>query len=442
MTGYVVESRLVTERDGGHLDLATALAQTPDGSRSHPVFFQGMLTRPDVAAAGLLAVADVAASRYADAGLGARLANLDPVVTAGGDRLRFESFSDCNGVHARFDLLRDGLGSSEVGNGTTNVDINPGLRTALARIGRAEPLHLSVGRDELRVSTPDQHHVERKVRLPERWIRGLAEVPALARGMQIKGELVGPRIVRFLASLPRVAPPGPSLHVLPTPSGWRLAQRPVPGAIPLPGASRLRGLDRLARHATQLTAHAGPNGTTAWVLDLPGSRFTLVVSPDPYRGFSGEGTLLAMLTNDDAEGVGRRILPALDWSPVIDATALAAQIKATAPQTEAGLAWLSASGRLGWDLTEQAWFHRELPIDSEKIVRRHPRLVAARQLLERDAVKEADAGWQVTGSHGYVYQLTRELHCGCTWHYNHGDSRGPCKHALAVILTLRGTMAE
>src|SRR5207244_2600771 len=81
------------------------------------------LTRPDVAAAALLAVADVAATTYADFGLAKRIAHLDPVVTASGDRLRFESFSACNGVHARFDLLPAGIDSGEAGFGSTNVDI-------------------------------------------------------------------------------------------------------------------------------------------------------------------------------------------------------------------------------------------------------------------------------------------------------------------------------
>ena len=92
--------------------------------------------------------------RYADLGLAKRLANLDPVVTASGDRLRFESFSACNGVYARFDLMPDGIDSGEVGFGTTNVDINPPLRAALASVPRGELLHLAVGSDELRVVHP------------------------------------------------------------------------------------------------------------------------------------------------------------------------------------------------------------------------------------------------------------------------------------------------
>ena len=164
-TAYIAPSTLDTS-GRPELSLATALGRTPSGDVWHPTFFTGFVARPDVAAAAMLAVADVAATRYADLGLAKRLANLDPVVTASGDRLRFESFSQCNGVHARFDLEPDGIDAGEVGFGTTNVDINPPLRAALASVPRGELLHLSVGSDALRVATPDTAHEERKVRCP------------------------------------------------------------------------------------------------------------------------------------------------------------------------------------------------------------------------------------------------------------------------------------
>lgn len=448
MNGYLMDSHLTTATDGGHLDLATALGATPHGLVDNPIFFTGFLTRPDVASCGLLAVADVAGSRFADAGLMARLASLDPVVTAGGDRLRFESFSGCNGVHARFDLLREGLGSGEVGFGTTNVDINQPLRTALARVDRTEALHLSVGKDELRASSLAGTHVERKVNLPDRWVRGLAEVPALTASMARVAELRGPAVARFLGSLPRVAPPGPSMYVVPAPSGWRLSTRRLPNSVPLPGASRLRGSDRIVRYTTRLTVHVGDNGTTAWVIDVPGGRFTLVLSSDPFRGFSGEGTLLMLLTRDDAEAHGRRLLDELGWSPVVDAEDLARRTGLEPGDVASGLAWLSASGRLGYDLGEQAWFHRELPVDCDRVLKRNPRLASARTLVAEGAVRASDdrePGWRVRGSHGNHYAVTytdgisvaRRLRCQCAWEEEHAGDRGPCKHILAVIISLR-----
>jgi hypothetical protein len=438
MNGYLTSSRVTAAGNGQQLDLATALGMTPAGPVSNPVFFTGFLARPDVACSGLLAVADVAAARYADAGLAARLASLDPVVTAGGDRLRFESFSACNGVHARFDLLREGLGSSEVGFGTTNVDINLPLRTALARIGRAEPLHLSVGQDELRAATMSATLVERKVNLPERWIRGLAEVPSLTRSMTAVAELRGPHIGRFIAALPRVTPPGPVRYVLPSPAGWRISRHSMPGSVPLAGSSRLRGSDRVLRHASRLTVHVSPHGSTAWVFDVPGGRFTLVLSPDPFRGFSGEGTLLTLLTRGDAEAVGRRLVGELGWSPVVDPVDLANRTGLSSSDVATGLAWLASSGRVGYDLAEGAWFHRELSVEADRALRRHPRLTSARRLVAHGAVETAEDGWCVRGSHGDVYSITRQLHCDCAWESEHAAGRGPCKHILAVLISQPG----
>jgi len=80
----------------------------------------------------------------------------DPVVTCGGDRLRFESFSGCCGVYARLDVLSDALDGEVIDRGTTNVDAGGPLREALARVGGADPLRLTVGPDELAVTTLDR----------------------------------------------------------------------------------------------------------------------------------------------------------------------------------------------------------------------------------------------------------------------------------------------
>jgi hypothetical protein len=117
----IVDDRIGLEASGG---------RTARGRAAHPHFFSGFLTTPRVAATGLLAVADVAAARYHQPLL---KASLDPVVTANGDRLRFESFSACGGVYARLDVLEDGLDGGEPGHGTTNVDVNNPLRLALSR---------------------------------------------------------------------------------------------------------------------------------------------------------------------------------------------------------------------------------------------------------------------------------------------------------------------
>lgn len=433
MSGFATPSTLETHAGQGSLNLATARGATPAGTVNHPAFFSGILSRPDVAAAGILAVADVAMARYADPGLMQKLANLDPLVTASGDRLRFESFSACNGVYARFDLLADGVEGGQIGFGTTNIDINQPLRTALSRVGRDELLHIQVGDSALAVSSPDETHVEEKVTLPDRWVRGCAEIPTIAAAMKPTTTVHGTAITRLLGLLPSGLPPGPTLYLLTIGTALRATPQRLPGATPVTGTARLSAAARIARHATTLTVHAGPNETSAWVFDLPGARLTLILSSGPYRGFSGEGGLLTLLTNPAAELTAGRLLDHLAWTPTIDPHSLARGTGLSPTQIEAGLAWLTACGRLGYDLTEQTYFHRDLPTDTAQVLKRSPRLTAAHRLVEKEAVTPDGSAWTVHGIHDrYRVQDGR---CTCPWETKHHGSRGPCKHILAVALT-------
>lgn len=432
MNTYAVESTLTKAPDRVGLSLATALAATPHGFVDHPVFFTGFLARPDVAAAGLLAVADVAGARYADAGLMKRLANLDPLVTASGDRLRFESFSACNGVHARFDLLASGIEAAEVGFGTTNVDINQPLRNALTRVSRTELLHLAVGHESLTASSPQETHIEEKVGLPDRWVRGCAEIPALTSRMTQALTLEGPAIAQLMRELPSGTPPGPVLYLVAIGRTLRLTPHRIPGSIPITGTSRLASAARITRFATSLTIYSGANDTSGWVFTVPGGRLTLVLSAGPYRGFSGEGGLLILLADPDAAESGERLLRELCWSPEIDPSRLATSAGLSDDQVHAGLAWLSASGRVGYDLSEAAYFHRELPVEADAVLRRSPRLRGARRLIERNAVTTAGAHWSVRGNND-TYQVSRQ-ECSCPWGREYKGSRGPCKHVLAVAI--------
>lgn len=437
MTGYGAASALVDGTAGRRLGLETATALTPAGLVERPVFFSGFPARPEVLAAGLLAVADVAATTYADLGRAQRLASLDPVVTASGDRLRFESFSGCNSVHARFDLLPDGLDEGEVGFGTTNVDVNQPLRTALAGMGGSDLLHLTVGPDEVRASTPAAQHVERKVALPDRWVRGLAEVPYVTAGMSVVAELSGAAIGTLARDLPRAGSPGPDAHLLPVGGGARVLPRALPGSILVPGTTRLRGMDRVLRFARSLTVHADRHGATAWVFELPGARLTLVLTAHPYRGFSGEGGLLLRLASTRSEEHGRALLADLGWDPVIDPGRLSSRTGLSGEDVADGLAWLAASGRLGHDLAAGGWFHRELPVDAEQVIRNHPRLRHAHDLAETDGVRPSAPGtWQVRGT-GIEHTVSGRgdvLMCTCPWADSHAAGRGPCKHVLAVVL--------
>jgi hypothetical protein len=383
---YSRPSALEFVQGGFHLGLETSGGLTPTGVQDHPHFFSGFLTSPQTAARGLLAVADVAAARYFDR---SPRPLLDPVVTGNGDRLRFESFSGCCGVYARLDVLREGLDGAETGHGTTNVDVNHPLREALSRLTGDDPLHLRVGPEELAVTTLEGSVVEKKVALPDRWLRGFAEAQVASVGFELRAELSAAEAVRFLRSLPRGSGSASrgAMWVVPAGKTLRPTTRPVPGAVCLPGPERLGALQRVLRQATALKVY-GPVGdgaatASAWEAVLPGMRLTLTLSPEASRGFSGEGGVLEALATDEAAEDAELVSVLLAWEPRIDPADLAAQAGLTVERVRAALTRLGTAGRVGYDIADAAYFHRELPYDADRAERHNPRLVAARRDVPR-----------------------------------------------------------
>ncbi|WP_137990695.1 SWIM zinc finger family protein [Streptomyces vilmorinianum] len=445
---YSRPSALESSGAGRLLGLETSGGLTPAGAEAHPRFFSGFLTSPQIAARGLLAVADVAAARYHQR---IRPGSLDPVVTGNGDRLRFESFSGCGGVYARLDVLSEGLDGAETGHGTTNVDVNNPLREALSRMTGSDPLHLRVGPDELAVTTLEGAVVEKKVPLPDRWLRGFAEAQVASAGFDLRAELTGPEAVRFLRSLPRSQARGRGpLWVVQTGRTLRPTTRPVAGAVCLPGPDRLVALERVLRHATALRVYGpvpdGAEGTataSAWEVTLPGMRLTLTLSPDASRGFSGEGGVLEALATQEAAQDAELISVLLAWEPRIDLAELGAQAGLSVDRVRAALTRLGTAGRVGYDVADAAYFHRELPYDADRAERHNPRLVAARALVAEGAVVlDGELASVASGERRYqVRESGGVLSCTCQWWADYRGRRGPCKHALAVRMARRGATA-
>ncbi|MER6099949.1 SWIM zinc finger family protein [Streptomyces sp. NPDC001728] len=443
---YVRPSALESTGSGRLLGLETAGGLTPRGAEAHPRFFSGFLAAPRIAARGLLAVADVAAARYDQR---MRPGSLDPVVTGNGDRLRFESFSGCGGVYARLDVLDEGLGGTETGHGTTNVDVNDPLRDALSRMTGDDPLHLRVGPEEMAVTTLSGSVVEKRVPLPDRWLRGFAEAQVASARFDLRAELTGAEAVRFLRSLPRGRSQGRGpLWIAQSGRTLRPTTRPGAGAVCLPGPDRLAALERVLRHATGLRVYGPvPDGAfataSAWEVTLPGMRLTLTLSPDPARGFSGEGGVLEALATDEAAQDAELVSVLLAWEPRIDTAELAARAGLTVDRVRAALTRLGTAGRVGYDVADAAYFHRELPYDADRAERHNPRLVSARRLVTEGAVVlDGDLATVASGDRRYRVRVADGvIACTCQWWADHRGRRGPCKHALAVRMARRGAGA-
>ena len=437
---YVRPSALTFTDGQAELLLATSGGRTAAGPTAHPIFFEGFLGHPEQAAAALLAVAKVARTRfYVPPGMvAAILRAADPVVTSNGDRLRFESFSACCGVYARYDALPGSLDGTVLDTGTTNVDFNPPMRDALARVGGMEPLHLQVGEDVV-VRTLDAAVTEKKVPLPERWLKGFAEVQLASATVAPAFEVPAAEARRFIRSMPSSGSRKP-VWVVPAGRGLRLTTRPTPEGVSLSGLDRLKPLEPLLRFARSLRGYAAPHdahgATGLWELELDDARLVLVLSPESSRGFSGEGGVLWDLANEESTDDADLVSALLAFEPRIDIPRLSADAGLPEDRITRALGRLGAAGRVGFDAAEGAYFHRELPYDSDRLAAMHPRLRDARALLEADAVRlEGSVAYVRSGDVEHVVRRTDTGdRCTCPWFAKHQGSRGPCKHVLAADL--------
>jgi hypothetical protein len=213
---YAFPSAIGETARGFGLRLATCGAR-----QEQPYFFEGRLLRPREVGEMLLVLSNVVRTHF----FLPRPPNLDPVVTCGDSMLRFEGFSGCCGVYARVDLPAEGFEAERQGHGTTNVDFNSPLRSALARLGERDMARLAVGCDRVEVERGQESIVEKKVKLPLRWIKGFSEVQLYQPSLTPKIEVSASEARQFLRVLPRVDPPRQPSFAVPSGSSLRLSQR-------------------------------------------------------------------------------------------------------------------------------------------------------------------------------------------------------------------------
>lgn len=428
-----------TLQDGARprLSLATSHAD------QHPLFFDGRVLAPQRTAQALTALHRVVAARFfVPANTLARtIALADPVVTSGGGWLRFEGFSGCCSSYARVDLMPGSCHGRVLGHGTTNVDFNAPMRAALARVRDAAGLELAVGRDALHLRSGGDDVTERRVALPQRWLRGFVEVQSYLATMTPRLRCSGADLLRWLRASPRVPTHSTLLWLQRGARGLFASSLPEGDAVRISEQQRLRVLEPLLPAATEVQVFSDEQQqASAWVLTLGDLSFTLALSAEPWRGFSGEGQALRALMQQAQAPTGSGLAPlraALHWQSRLDVASLAAGTQRTAAQVEGGLRVLGASGLVGFDVAQGSYFHRELPFDLSMLADMHPRLTDAQALLAAAAVTvRSQSPFAASVHSGEIDHQVRdaggELQCTCPWFARHGGERGPCKHMLAA----------
>ena len=206
------------------------------------------------------------------------------------------------------------------------------------------------------------------------------------------------------------------------------------------GIHRLRLLEPLIPLADELRvfAHESMQSTT-WQLYFGPVRFSLSLSRDSWRGFSGEGAVLESLIEDVPEALINRFDNFSYANQEFNPTWVAFEQGIGLGKMDNLTGRLSAMGMLGYDLDENHFFYRRLPFKLHRILSLNPRMKNAEKLLEAGKVEivsqhpeRVEARVEGSGVHHTVILNTHQSRCTCTWYARHQGERGMCKHILAV----------
>lgn len=442
---YQFPSLLEAQPAGKNLRLATF-----GGAQANPYFFDGAFKNAKNTADILLLLSALSRTRFYSPGLirEKMLAAADPVVTCDGSMLRFEVFSVCCGAYARFDLSGQAIDGRWMSKGTTNVDFNPPMRASLATISNAEKVGLKVGTDSVELVKGDKDVVERKVKLPVRWLRSFVEVQSYQVACEPVLEIEPRELSRLLVSVPEhsTLSKGTVSYLVPNGRNFRISQRAGVGAVAIGAIGRLRAIQPLLRLAQAVKIYGGPSEVCALEISLQEGKFHFVLSPDASRGFSGEGQALGDLADRVNENLITQVRSALSWQNTISTTDLAAKLAIKNEDVASALNVLGTRGLVGYDIAYGQYFHRELPFDLSLIEELHPRLKKAKRLVEEKAVKllknqsgtDSFVNARVEGdSQEHLVKIDANgFVCTCDWFLKHQGQRGPCSHVLAVELLL------
>ena len=400
-----------------------------------PCFFWGNLTDPLTSSKCLLTLSKVVRSSFGPIPPSLR----DPIVSAGTDQIRFEGFSSCNGVYARLDLLEDAIDGEFLASGTTNVDFNEPMLNALNAVKKTEKMVLGVGSKDVSISTDKGTVKEKKVTLPPRWIKGLTSVQLYLAGMEEKFRLNKIQVIQLFQAIPKGNVKG-EFYLLQRANRFVLSPIASKDAVRIGSIQRLRLLEGILPYIQQLIVYQETNGEScSFVADFGNMRLTLSLSPDSYRGFSGEGNVLENMIQAVPDEWVMAVNSLLKSNELFDPTMLSIEHDVDFASMDTLTGSLSSIGLLGYDLAQQQHYYRRLPFKMERILSLNPRLKNAKRLLSTEAIEfikkspdYIEARVEGTGVKHTVIIQGDQSRCTCNWFTNHQGKRGLCKHILAV----------
>ena len=422
---------------------------------------------------------------------------LDPVITVHPDRVFFEAFSQDQSVYGALIVdpkLFETMG--EVVTGTTNIDFSAWLWGALGEMRTSRSTTFRVGPEGFEVRTSGAGgRFEKKVDLPETWVRGFLQVQA---AMGLPGTRVAVKPIDLLAALrmlrhtkAKVSPRGLRYEFEPG-QDVKLVLEPWEHTVTFEGAThsyterkttrvwgrrRLKLIEGLLPFADGVDIYLkGRALPSFYAVKLPGMTFLLGLTGWSGSGFTGTGgfDLLATGAAEDEPRLPTALeLLRKNYHVSIDQLADALGVDKVAASRI--LVRLCRQGRAMFDVEKRDYRHRELfetpadeatyfppdlrqemaqaflakgeakvtfcAVEETRKVRnlRDPAGESKKQKIAREVVYR---DWRVTGEVADQKQLEIAINdngriifgrCTCPFFADNLMNQGPCEHMLALF---------
>ncbi|HEV8192828.1 MAG TPA: SWIM zinc finger family protein [Ktedonobacterales bacterium] len=475
---YDHRTTVVTAPGMSALDIATNRRRTP-------VSFTGRVKAPHLLRQLLLALHQVIVSdqRWYDENEWRQM--LDPVITVHHDQLFFEAFSNDQSSYVRLSAPLDAFeAQGDVRYGTTNIDFTWQLREALLSLRSSRQTMFSIGPTSFAVATEvgaaADERVERKVDVPEGWLKGFLQVQSALTMHPFLFDVKPVDLLSTIAFVQDNKPPSlphglrfefvpnePITAVLePWDQRFVLRETHYTGyqrTVRLWGRRRLELLQGVLPYAETVTIGVLGRGMPHFYICQCGPfQFTLVLSGWSKNDWSKDSAFDALAPRGTADNECiARVYAHLGEHLTARRDAIGSDLGMRAQETEQALFALCRAGRVMYDPTTGQYRNRDLfaePLDVGALFAPDPRSIAAQRLLaagkvrlhsvapperREDGRRETRAEASVTDGQDYDVLVSVDTtgrlrfgKCACPFFQSNLMSRGPCEHILAACFAL------
>ncbi len=400
---------------------------------------------------------------------------LDPVISVHPDSVIFEAFSLDESSYGRVSVPTENLELfGDVDYGTTNIDFSQQLADEIYRVRSYRPAWLKVAYEQVEMSTGAGSRVEKKIDLPETWVRGFLQVQSastlpgteLALSASTFNEIlailkqhkakVSPRSLRFLLV------PGKFPVVVLDPWGIEVCEHHrrylgnFEGEIRIWGRRRLSVFEEVMPFAEAIQIKLlGTGMPSFWSVTLDDHRFDVGLSGWTANDWAQKASfdLLASSGKDKIsesrlENALSKITQQLSATPA----QMADWLSISQPDATAALQELCRNGQVMYDHLTNSYRWRELLSKDIELqeTESDERLNYALKLKKAKKVKLIDTetknglttkSFKVSGKKLFKPKITtdkdgrvKRAACTCGFFRHNKLRKGPCPHILAGIM--------